>query len=156
MRIRIITVTHKTPPWITTGCKEYLKRLQSNCTIELIDIPAEKRTAHADMQKLLTREGKKILDVINPQHLIVALDIKGRCWSTEELAQRLKSWQDDRQTNIDFVIGGPDGLSAECLQRSKIKWSLSNLTFPHALVRVILLEQIYRGFCILNQHPYHR
>lgn len=156
MRIRILTVTHKTPTWITAGCNEYLKRLQSICTIELIEIPAEKRTAHADIQKLLTREGKKIISAINPQHLVVALEIKGNCWSTEELAAKLKSWQDNGQTNIDFLIGGPDGLSTECLQKSKVKWSLSNLTFPHALVRVLLLEQIYRGFCVLKQHPYHR
>lgn len=144
------------PPWIEKGYQEYAKRLQSTWMIELIKLPPEKRTLRAHLPKLVRREGEKILSIIKPQHVVVALEIKGKSYSTEELALQLKRWQNEGLHHIDFIIGGADGLSQECLQKANEKWSLSRLTFPHALVPVILVEQIYRSFCILNQHPYHR
>lgn len=155
MRIRLLAITHKSPSWIEEGYAEYAKRLPSTCSLELIEIPAEKRTPHSDIKRLLQREGKKMLAAINPEHHVIALDIKGKLWSTEQLAEQLENWQQSGQ-HIDLLIGGPEGLAPECLQHAKEKWSLSPLTFPHFLVKLIVAEQIYRAWTITQKHPYHR
>lgn len=155
MKIRILTITHKFPQWVQEGYQEYTKRLPLSCALELIEIPAEKRNKNADIQRITQREGEKMLALIKPSHHIIALDVKGKYWSTEELAEHLNAWQQDGK-NIDLLIGGPDGLSPSCLKQAKEKWSLSPLTFPHILVPLILAEQIYRAWTILNHHPYHR
>lgn len=155
MRIRIFSITHKIPAWLQAGYKEYAKRLQGKCVLELIEIPAAKRLAKSNLQRLMEQEGEKILSLIKPGQLIIALDVKGELWSTELLAKNISYWQQEGR-NIDFIIGGPDGLSKKCLQKADKIWSLSKLTFPHNLVRLILAEQIYRAFSILQQHPYHR
>jgi len=100
-------------------------------------------------------EGRKILQKIPAGDHVIALDVQGRPWSTTRLSEELANWKLVGK-NIHFVIGGPDGLSAECLARANQRWSLSDLTFPHPLVRVILLEQLYRAASILANHPYHR
>lgn len=155
MRIRLLTITHKSPAWIKTGYEEYIKRLPPSCTLELIEIPAEKRMANADIKRLTEREGEKMLAHIKPTHRVIALDVKGELWSTEELATKLSNWQQDGR-HIDLLVGGPDGLAPACLARANEKWSLSRLTFPHILIRLIVAEQIYRAFSILQNHPYHR
>jgi 23S rRNA (pseudouridine1915-N3)-methyltransferase len=154
MRIRLLTITHKVPAWVKEGYQEYVKRLPSSCTLELVEIPALKRTKGMDANRLLHNEGKKILDAINPHHYVIALDIKGTLWSTEGLAKEMINWQ--QHNPIDLLIGGPDGLSTECLQKAAQRWSLSPLTFPHALVRIIVVEQIYRALMVIHKHPYHR
>jgi 23S rRNA (pseudouridine1915-N3)-methyltransferase len=155
MRIRLLTVTHRSPSWIQQGYEEYAKRLAGTCTLELIEIPAEKRTASTHFKHLIAREGKKMLAAIQPNHDVIALDIKGRLWTTEQLSQQLARWQQNGQ-HIDLLIGGPEGLSPPCLQKANDTWSLSPLTFPHTLVRLIIAEQLYRAWSILQQHPYHR
>lgn len=155
MKLRLITVTHKSPSWIREGYEEYAKRLPSSCALELVEIPAEKRTNNADLKRIGEREGEKILAAIKPTNLVIALDVKGASWSTEELAANLKNWLQEGR-NIDLLIGGPEGLSAACRQKAEVKWSLSPLTFPHILVKLIIAEQIYRAHSILQQHPYHR
>ena len=155
MKIRLLTITHKSPAWINEGYKEYIKRLGSSCSFELIEIPAEKRTSNADLKRIMLREGEKMLNAIKPDHLVIALDVKGTSWSTEQLAEHLGRWHDEGR-NIDLLVGGPEGLSPECLKKAEKTWSLSPLTFPHILVKVIVAEQIYRAFTILNKHPYHR
>jgi 23S rRNA (pseudouridine1915-N3)-methyltransferase len=92
---------------------------------------------------------------IKPTHYVIALDIKGHQWSTEQLTAELKTWQTDGR-HVDLLIGGPDGLSKTCLTLAHNKWSLSPLTLPHPLVRIILAEQLYRALSILQNHPYHR
>lgn len=154
MRVRILTITHKSPAWIQAGYEEYAKRLPPN-TLELIEIPAEKRTANADLKRIAEREGEKMLSIIKPTSRVIALDIKGKAWSTEQLAEQLTKWQQDGR-HVDLLVGGPEGLSPACLERAEEKWSLSPLTFPHFLVRVLIAEQIYRAWSILQQHPYHR
>lgn len=155
MKIRILTITHKSPSWIQEGYAEYAKRLPPSCTLELIEIPAEKRTANADIKRITVREGEKMLSVIKENHHVIALDVLGKLWTTENLADQLAEWRQEGR-NIDLLVGGPDGLSTECLQKAETKWSLSPLTFPHILVRLIIAEQIYRAWTILQQHPYHR
>lgn len=155
MRFRLLTITHKSPAWIKAGYEEYAKRLPANCSLELIEIRAEKRTANADLKRITEREGEKMLALIKPNHLVIALDCKGKLWNTETLAQQFTHWQQEGR-NIDLLVGGPEGLSPACLQKAEIAWSLSPLTFPHFLVRVIVAEQLYRAFSILQQHPYHR
>jgi len=155
MRIRLLTITHKSPAWIQEGYLEYSKRLPPHCALELIEIPAEKRSTNADLKRITAQEGEKMLSLIKPTHRVIALDIKGKLWSTEELADQLRHWQQDGR-NIDLLIGGPEGLAPACLEKAELRWSLSPLTFPHILVKLILAEQIYRAWSILQQHPYHR
>lgn len=155
MHIRIIAVGNKMPSWVDAGYQEYAKRFSLPFSLELIEIPAEKRTKNSDIPRIIEREGKKILHVIKPSHRVIALDVKGKGWSTEQLAEQLILWQQEGQP-CDFLIGGPDGLSNECLKNSEIKWSLSPLTLPHPLVRIVLAEQLYRSISILQNHPYHR
>jgi len=155
MRIRLLTITHKLPAWIKEGYEDYAKRLPPTCVLELIEIPAEKRTAQADLKRIKEREGEKLLAAIKPNHRVIALDVKGKLWSTEQLSEHLAEWLQGGQ-HIDLLIGGPEGLSSACLNKAQIAWSLSPLTFPHFIVRLILAEQIYRAYSILQQHPYHR
>ena len=120
-----------------------------------MEIPAEKRSVNADLKRITEREGEKMLQIIKPAHHIVALDVKGKLWTTEQLAEQLVHWQQSGR-HIDLLVGGPEGLAPACLQKAHQTWSLSPLTFPHILVRLIIAEQIYRAWSILNQHPYHR
>lgn len=143
------------PSWIEAGVAEYLKRFPPSCRLELIEIPAEKRLQDSLKKKLIDNESKKLLSAIKAGNHVIALDVKGVLWSTEKLADQLKNWQADGR-NIDMLIGGPDGLSTECLKKAETKWSLSPLTLPHPLVRVIVAEQLYRAVSILQNHPYHR
>jgi len=146
MRIRLLSIGNKPPAWLKAGFEEYAKRMPASCQLELIEIPAERNTAKADA---------KLLASIHPDHHVVALDIKGKSWSTEELSTQLSSWLQQGR-NMDLLIGGADGLSKACLEKASQKWSLSPLTFPHLLVRVIVAEQLYRAHSILQKHPYHR
>ena len=155
MKIRLLTITHKSPAWIQTGYDDYAKRLPPSCALELIEIPAEKRTANADLKRITEREGEKMLAAIKPQHHVIALDKGGKSWSSEQLSSQLGNWL-QMGTNIDLLIGGPEGIAPACLKLARETWSLSALTFPHLLVRLIVAEQIYRAYSILQNSPYHR
>ena len=155
MRIRLLTITHKSPSWLSEGYTDYAKRLPPTCALELVEIPAEKRTTNTDIARLTDREGEKMLAAIKPGNRVVALDVKGKLFTTEQLAEQLAHWQQDGR-NVDLLVGGPDGLAPACLQKADQSWSLSPLTFPHFLVRLIVAEQIYRAYSILTNHPYHR
>jgi 23S rRNA (pseudouridine1915-N3)-methyltransferase len=155
MRIRLICVGTKMPAWVTTGFQEYAKRLPADCRLELVEIPPGHRGKGADVQRAIEKESRLILAALGKDERVVALDVEGRQWSTEQLATTVGEWQMGGQ-NVALLIGGPDGLSAECLALAQQRWSLSNLTYPHPLVRVILAEQIYRAWSLLNNHPYHR
>lgn len=155
MRIRLLAIGNKLPDWVQEGVQEYLKRFPAFCSIELIEIAAEKRSKQSVIQRLVEREGEKLIACLKPGNLVIALEVKGSLWSTEKLSEQLQTWQ-DRGQNIDMLIGGPDGLSSACIKKADIKWSLSPLTLPHPLVRIIVAEQLYRAFSILQNHPYHR
>lgn len=154
MRIRLLTVTHRTPAWLQTAYLDYIKRLPPHF-FELVEIPAAKRLPKMDMGKLVKKEGEKLLDAIKPQHHIVALTVEGTSWTSLDLAEKLKKWRQSSRS-VDFLVGGPDGLAAACLERSHEKWSLSSLTFPHTFIRLLVIEQLYRAYSILHKLPYHR
>lgn len=155
MKIRLLTITHKSPAWIQEGYEDYAKRLPPSCALELIEIPAEKRTANADLKRIMEREGEKMLAAIKPQHHVIALDKGGKSWTSEQLSSQLSGWLQSGE-NIDLLVGGPEGISPACLARARETWSLSALTFPHLLVRLIVAEQVYRAWSILQNSPYHR
>ncbi len=143
------------PDWVNKGYNEYAKRLKGDCQLRLLQIPAGKRGKNADLLRIKKQEGEKILSAIPKGCLVVALEVRGRSWSTEQLSKQLDHWLHGGQ-DIALLIGGPEGLSDACVARADVKWSLSPLTLPHPLVRVLLSEQIYRAYSILKNHPYHR
>lgn len=155
MRIRIITIANKAPAWLNDGYEEYAKRLPQTCALELIVIAAEKRTSDTNLKRIIQLEGDKMLAAIKPDHHVIALTVDGKPWSTEQLAQQLENWLRIGR-NVDLLVGGPEGLEHRCLAKAAEKWSLSALTFPHLLVRLIIAEQLYRAYSILSHHPYHR
>jgi len=143
------------PKWCTLACEDYLTRLQRFMKCSLIEIPTAKRHKAGNVSDYKEEEATKLLHKISSDDHVIALDVAGVGWSTLKLSEELSSWQ-QRGKDIIFLIGGPDGLSKECLTRANQRWSLSALTFPHALVRVLLLEQLYRAGSVLTNHPYHR
>lgn len=156
MRIKLIAVGTKMPTWVNDGYYEYAKRLSTgDWQLELVEIPAIKRGKSADIARIKQKEGEALLAATRPQDHIIALDVKGRAISTESLSECCADWQRDGQS-IALLVGGPDGLSKACLQTANQLWSLSPLTLPHPLVRVIVAEQFYRARSILQNHPYHR
>ncbi|MEH6457066.1 MAG: 23S rRNA (pseudouridine(1915)-N(3))-methyltransferase RlmH [Cocleimonas sp.] len=155
MNIFLIAVGTKMPDWVTQGYHEYAHRLPAKCALVLKEISAEKRMKNSNIDAITNKESEKIKAAIPNNCRVVALDVKGQSWSTEKLATRMQDWMMGGQ-DVALIIGGPDGLSKELLQMAQEKWSLSALTFPHPLVRVVLAEQIYRAFTVTENHPYHR
>jgi 23S rRNA (pseudouridine1915-N3)-methyltransferase len=155
MKIQLISVGKKMPSWIEAGYHDYSKRLPKECALFLKEISAGKRTKKSDTQKIIREEGEKMLAAVLPKARIVTLDIPGTTWSTNDLSQQLKAWQDSGR-NVALLIGGPEGLSEAVKAQAEQSWSLSALTFPHPLVRVMVAEQLYRAWSLLQNHPYHR
>lgn len=159
MKIRIITIGQKMPSWIQTGYQDYNQRIQSMLPTELVELPMAKRTAKnpspAQISQYCDDEGKRILANIKKNETLVCLEVTGKSVTTEKLADKLSYWMQEGN-DIAVVIGGPDGLSQAVLQKASWKWSLSDLTLPHPLVRVLLIEQLYRAMSINHNHPYHR
>lgn len=155
MRIHLIAVGDRMPAWVQAGYAEYAKRLPPECSLRLVEIAPGKRTKGADVARLMAEEGDRILAAIPKGALVVALEVKGQPWSTEDLSRRLGEWMQGGR-DVALLVGGPDGLDARCRARADLLWSLSPLTLPHPLVRVVLAEQIYRAHSLLRGHPYHR
>ena len=143
------------PKWVEQGVDEYCKRLPPELKLEVKEIALGKRGKGADIRRAIASEGQQMQAAIGDRDRVVALDVKGKPWSTEQLASNLRDWQLGG-ANISLLIGGPDGLAQECLDRADQRWSLSALTLPHPLVRIVLAEQLYRAWTINNNHPYHR
>lgn len=143
------------PSWVEAGCNEYGKRMPPELRIETIEIALGARGKNQPASKAIEKESLALLKAIGAQDFVVALDVIGRSLSTEQLATKLADWQMNGR-DVCLIIGGPDGLSAECLARADMRWSLSDLTLPHPLVRIVLMEQMYRAWTINANHPYHR
>jgi len=143
------------PDWVEVASNDYGKRLPAEIKINLILLPLIKRGKNPDIPRIIRDESRKILAAIPKGSLLVVLDVVGKSISTMKLSAILEGWLQQAQ-DVSIVIGGPDGVSDELLAEASLKLSLSALTFPHPLVRIILLEQIYRAWSILNNHPYHR
>lgn len=155
MQIHLITVGNRMPNWVETGYIEYAKRLPKECELILKEIAPGKRGKNADVARIIKEEGERISGVIAPGSHIVALEVTGKPWSTPDLATALKRWLESGK-NIAMLIGGPEGLAEPVKSKANEYWSLSPLTFPHPLVRIIVAEQLYRAWSILHNHPYHR
>ncbi len=143
------------PDWVSTGYNEYARRMPPELPLDLVEIPMAHRGKNPDIPRLMQRESDAILASVNPRDRVIALEVGGRPWSTEALASKLEGWQLEGQ-DVCFLVGGPDGLAPACRQRADQQWSLSPLTLPHPLVRVVLAEQLYRAWSITRNHPYHR
>lgn len=154
MKIRLIAVGQRPPEWVSRGFTEYARRLPREMPLELIEVAAAVRK-NASGQRAGELEAQRLLAQVRPGDLLVALDERGKTWSTLELAQKLDDWRMQGR-DVAFLIGGADGLDPACRQRADHVLSLSAMTLPHALVRVVLAEQLYRAWTILTGHPYHR
>ena len=154
MRVTLVAVGQRMPGWITEGFGEYMRRLRPRLPVELVEIPAAKRTGN-DVARAMAEEGRRLLAAARAQDHVVALDERGKARTSLELSRWLGARQ---QTGDDlvFLVGGADGFAPEVLARANERWSLSTLTLPHALVRVVFAEQLYRAVTLLDGHPYHR
>ena len=155
MQIHLLCIGNRMPDWVVAGYQEYAKRMPRECELRLREIPPGKRGKNADIDRTLSEEGLKMQASIPAGDRVVALDLSGVEWSTAQLAGALSRWLGDGR-NVSLLVGGPEGLAPACLARADECWRLSALTFPHPLVRIILAEQLYRAWSILNNHPYHR
>jgi len=143
------------PTWVEQASQDFTKRLPAEIKINSILIPLIKRGKNPDIKRIVRDESRKLTAALPKNSLLVVLDVLGKSVTTMKLSSMLESWLQQGQ-DISIIIGGPDGVSDELLSQASLKLSLSELTFPHPLVRVILIEQIYRAWSILNNHPYHR
>jgi len=154
MKINLVAIGTKMPAWVNEGYEEYAKRLPKEFQLHLIEIPALKRGKTLSPH-LIEQEGELLLNAIPAHNKTIALERTGKAFSTLELTQQLGKYHGESQ-DVSLLIGGPEGLSSACLQQAELKWSLSTLTLPHPLVRVVIAEQIYRAWSIMSHHPYHR
>lgn len=143
------------PAWVEAGVAEYRKRLPPEIQFEIREINLAQRGKNADIARALQQEGDAMLAALGARDFVIALDVKGKSISTEQFAVELAKWQQNGDP-VSILVGGPDGLAANCLERSQQRWSLSALTLPHPIVRVVFAEQLYRAWSINNNHPYHR
>ncbi len=143
------------PVWVSDGFEDYRVRLRAPVSLDLIEIPAQRRGKNSDLGKIKHDEGRRLLEAIPQGAIPVALDPNGRKFDTQAFARLLQDWVDDAQ-DVAMLVGGPEGLSRQCLDQSRLKISLSEFTFAHPLVRVVIAEQIYRASSINRRLPYHR
>jgi 23S rRNA (pseudouridine1915-N3)-methyltransferase len=155
MKVRLLVIGTRPEDWVRDAVALYLARLPAHLKPELVEIPLSLRSSGGDPAIAKAKEGQRILQRVKPGDFLVTLDERGRCWSSVELARELTRWQ-NHQASVVLAIGGPEGLAAEVMQRANQSWSLSPLTFPHGLARVIVVEQLYRAWTILQGHPYHK
>lgn len=155
MRLRLISAGQKPPAWAITAAADYAARLPREWRFELVETPIATRGKNADIARIKAAEGEKMLKSVPAGATIIAFDERGEQLDTKQWAAALARWQQQGET-VCLLIGGPDGLAPDCLSRASSKWGLSKLTLPHALARVLVLEQLYRAASLLSGHPYHR
>ena len=155
MRLCLIAIGDRVPVWVAQGFEEYARRLRRPWELKLKEIPAERRSRNADVAGLVRAEGERLLAAVPAGWRAIALDPTGCQCDTETLARYLSRWTDEAQ-NAALLIGGPDGLSVDVLEKANEVWALSTLTLAHSVVRVVVAEQVYRAFSIVHGLPYHR
>ncbi len=155
MQINLISVGQRMPSWVQQGYDEYAKRMPRECELVLKEITSGKRGKNSDVTKIVKDEGERMIKAVSARTNVVVLDISGKPWTTQELSLAMKRWLESGQ-NIALMVGGPEGLADSVRHLATESWSLSRLTFPHPLVRVVVAEQLYRAWSLLNNHPYHR
>ncbi len=155
MRIHLISVGGRMPGWVQEGYQEYARRMPSECALHLTEVPLGRRGKGVDLGRSVREEGCRMLAFLPKDAEVVALDVKGTAWDSEALGRRLQQWLAAGR-DLALFVGGPDGLAPGCLERADVRWSLSPLTLPHPLVRILVAEQLYRAWSMLKNHPYHR
>jgi len=155
LKITVVTMGNKMPAWVEQATKEYSKRLQDGVILSIVEIPLIKRGKSTDISRIMEKEMTLMSAAIPTNARIIALDITGESFSSEQLAEKIDRLQ-QITSHLCFLIGGPEGLSSTLIERSNERWSLSKLTLPHTLVRITLLETLYRAWSILHHHPYHK
>ena len=154
MRLRLVAVGTRMPGWVDEGFREYAGRMPRECRLELREVALARRSRGADTARAVSAEGGRLL-AASEGCLRVCLDVRGAAVDTTGLSRRLAGWLQHGQ-DVALLVGGPDGLAPECLDAARWRWSLSPLTLPHGLVRVLVAEQLYRAWTVLSGHPYHR
>lgn len=155
MKLQLISVGSRPPDWLARGFDDFARRLRHPARLELQEIPLGRRRGGEPADRAVADEGERLLRAVPRDAHLVALDPNGSGWSTEQLASHLRDWLGGG-SDVAFLIGGPDGLSPEVLKRADQRWSLGPLTLPHMLVRLLVAEQLFRAWSILENHPYHR
>jgi 23S rRNA (pseudouridine1915-N3)-methyltransferase len=155
MRLRIIAVGSRLPAWVEAGVEDYARRLRAHWKFELLEIAAAHRGASQAPERAIAAEGARVLAALRPAEHAIALDERGVAMNTRELAARLAAGEREGR-DLALLLGGPDGHAPEVRRRCAESWSLSRLTLPHGLARVVLAEQLYRAQSLLLNHPYHR
>ena len=155
LRLSLITASNRQPEWVDAGADDYAQRLRGRCTLEIKTVPLARRTPSTPIERAINDEGERMLAAVPAGAHVVVLLETGKPWSTKELAAKLEGWM-QRGAPVAFLVGGPDGLSPACVARANERWSLSSLTLPHGLVRVVVAEALYRAWSLLQNHPYHR
>jgi 23S rRNA (pseudouridine1915-N3)-methyltransferase len=155
MRVQVIAVGTRLAQWQQQGFREYARRLPRECAMRLTEIPAAARAKSKPTKQAIQKESDGILAALAKNDYVIALDRPGAQYSSEDLSGLLATWL-TRGRNLAMLIGGADGLSDACRSRADLRWSLSDMTLPHGLVRVIVAEQVYRAWSMLQGHPYHR
>ena len=155
MVIHFITVGQKMPKWVQEGYTEYAKRLPKACSLKLVELPMAQRGKSGSVDKYKTEEAKRILDAVPKGARLIVLDEHGQQVTTYQLAEKMEDWLSGGQ-DIALIVGGPDGLEKSLINQAQWKWGLSKLTMPHPMVRILVAEQIYRAWSVINNHPYHR
>ena len=155
MKFRLLAVGTRMPSWVDTGVLEYTRRLPADFALQIHQVPLARRGKSIGVAQALDREAAAIEARLEPGDYLVALDVEGRKFDTRGLADRLDRLR-SAGSSVALLVGGPDGLSPALMDRAAERWSLSDLTLPHPLVRIVLAEQFYRAWTLLNNHPYHR
>lgn len=155
LKITLVTIGNKMPAWVDQAVNEYSKRLQDGISINIIEIPLMRRGKSSDITRIMEKEMTMMRAAIPNNARLIALDVTGESFTSERLAEKIARLQ-QVASHLCFLIGGPEGLSSELITQSDERWSLSMLTLPHTLVRVTLLEALYRAWSILQNHPYHK
>lgn len=155
MKLHLLACGSRPPEWLAAGFNDFSRRFRHPLKLELKEIPLGDRRGGRDGGRAVAEEGDRMLRALPDNSRLIALEPTGKSWTTEDLAANLKDWLAGGG-DVAFAIGGPDGLSPAVLDRAEARWSLGPLTLPHMLVRVIVAEQLYRAWSILQNHPYHR
>lgn len=155
MRLLLLAIGQKMPAWVTAGYEEYARRMPPHLRMELVERPASPWAARGDVARAMREEAQSLQAAVPKAARLITLDERGSAWSTRQLSERLADWQLDGR-DLALLVGGPDGLDPALRQQAEQRWSLSPLTLPHPLVRIVVAEQLYRACSLLAGHPYHR
>ncbi|MEX2131999.1 MAG: 23S rRNA (pseudouridine(1915)-N(3))-methyltransferase RlmH [Pseudohongiellaceae bacterium] len=155
MKINLVAVGERMPAWVEAGVQEYRKRLPGDFSLQVRPVPLARRGKNYNVDLCIKKEASSLLSQIGQDDYVVALEISGKSLDTKALANRIDRLRQEGR-DLSLLVGGPDGLGKECIQRSNDLWSLSALTLPHGLVRIVVAEQLYRAWSLLQGHPYHR